>query len=427
MSEHVTPLTEPATGSSATGWVRHLAPRERRALAACWGGWALDGMDFQMYPFVIPTLMLAWHITGPQAGSLGTAVLLMSSLGGWIAGYMADRVGRVRTLQITIAWFALFSLLSGLAQSYEQFFAARALLGLGFGGEYAVGAVLLGETIRADRRGRTLGVMASASAAGWAVAALLYTVLFSVLPEQTAWRALFIAGTAPALAVVFLRRFISEPDIYQRSRALAGPGVAQAGPFEIFRPKLLATTVACSLLATGAQGGFFAITTWLPTYLGRVRGFSVASTGGYVGITVLGSFLGYLAGAYLSDRIGRRGTFLTFACGAFAIVLVYTLVPLSNAVLLPLGLPLGFFASGVFSATPAFFNEVYPTRCRALGLGFVHNFGRGIGAVFPFLVGLLTARLGLAAAIGTFAAGAYGLVFVIALIVPETKGRELSL
>jgi len=125
-------------------------------------------MDVQLYSFVIPTLIAIWGITRAQAGMLGTAALLVSAVGGWLAGWMADRYGRVRTLQAAILWFAVFTFLSGLAQNFEQLFAARALMGLGFGGEWAAGAVLLGEVIRPEYRGKALGMMQ----AGWAVVML---------------------------------------------------------------------------------------------------------------------------------------------------------------------------------------------------------------------------------------------------------------
>src|SRR5881296_2748598 len=165
----------------AFAWVSQLAPRERRAFIACFGGWALDAMDVQMFSFVIPALIATWGITRGQAGILGTAALLMSAIGGWLAGWIADRFGRVRTLQLAILWFAVFAFVSGLAQNYQQLFAARALLGLGFGGEWAAGAVLLGESIRAEHRGKALGTMQAGWALGWGVAAVLYAVFFSLL------------------------------------------------------------------------------------------------------------------------------------------------------------------------------------------------------------------------------------------------------
>src|SRR5437588_10022638 len=171
-----TPRAGTVQSAPAGSWLGQLTSAERRTFFACAGGWALDAMDVQMYSFVIPTLIMVWGITRGQAGELSTASLLVSAVGGWLAGWIADRFGRVRTLQIAILWFAVFTFLSGLAQNYEQLFAARALLGLGFGGEWAAGAVLLGESIRAEHRGKALGMMQAGWAVGWAVASLLYAV-----------------------------------------------------------------------------------------------------------------------------------------------------------------------------------------------------------------------------------------------------------
>src|SRR5215468_12233659 len=124
------------TRNRALAWVSELAPRERRAFAACVGGWALDAMDVQMYSLVVPALIATWGLTGRQTGNLQTAALLVSAVGGWLAGFIADRFGRVRTLQLAILWFAVFTFFSGLAQNYQQLMVARALLGLGFGGEW---------------------------------------------------------------------------------------------------------------------------------------------------------------------------------------------------------------------------------------------------------------------------------------------------
>ena len=403
-------------------WWRELSPAERRTFWGCFGGWALDAMDVQFYSFVIPTLIALWHLSKGQAGTLATSALLFSAAGGWIAGLVADRIGRVRTLQITILWFATFTCLSGFAQSYGQMFIARALIGLGFGGEWAAGAVLMGEVIQAKNRGKAVGSVQSGWALGWGAAAILYTVVFSLFPDQWAWRVLFFMGILPALLVVYIRRYVEEPEVFRRQSADAS---ARGNFLEIFSPGILRTTALAALLATGAQGGYYAVTTWLPTYLKTVRGLSVLNTGGYLGVVIAGSFTGYIVSAYLSDRLGRRRNFFVFAIGCMAAVLVYTHVEVTNTQMLLLGFPLGFFASGIFSGMGAFFTELFPTRIRGSGQGFSYNFGRCVGALFPSLVGYLSATMPLGRAIGVFAASAYAVLFVAAVLLPETRGKEL--
>ena len=403
-----------------------LTKTERRAFAACAGGWALDAMDVQLYSFVIPTLIAIWGITRAQAGALGTAALLVSAVGGWLAGWLADRYGRVRTLQVAILWFAVFTFLSGLAQNFEQLFAARALMGLGFGGEWAAGAVLLGEVIRPEHRGKALGMMQAGWAVGWGTAALLYAFFFSVLPAETAWRVLFLVGIAPALLVFFVRRYVEEPAVYLETRSKLAAQGDRPSALEIFRPPLLRVTVLGGLMGTGAQGGYYAVTTWLPTFLRTERKLSVLDSAGYLAVSIVGAFCGYLAGGYLADKIGRRLTFLVFAIGAGVVAVTYTMVPFGDAAMLVLGFPLGFFASGVFSAMGPFFTEHFPTRVRGVGQGFAYNLGRATGAMFPTLVGLLSAQMPLGQAIGLFAGLAYATMAIAAFLLPETRGKVLA-
>ncbi len=417
---------EKDAAASRIGWLPALTLTERHVFNACFGGWALDAMNVQIYSFVIPTLIAVWGLTMGQAGVLGTAALLVSAVGGWFAGWFADRFGRVLTLQIAILWFAVFTFLSGLAQNYAQLFAARALLGFGFGGEWAAGAVLLGEVIRAERRGKALGLMQAGWAVGWGVAALLYALFFSILPAATAWRVLFMVGLAPALFVFYVRRYVEEPAVYLESKARLAASGERVSLLDIFRPPLLKVTFLGGLMGTGAQGGYFAVTTWLPTFLRTERRLSVLDSTGYLAVLIAGAFCGYLAGGVLADRIGRRMTFLVFAVCAATVAVTYTTVAFGNAAMLVLGFPLGFFASGVFSAMGAFFTENFPTRVRGVGQGFTYNVGRAAGALFPALVGILSAQMTLGRAIGLFAGIAYATMAVAAFLLPETKGKVLT-
>jgi MFS family permease len=409
-----------------TAWYAQMQPRERNTFWACTGGWILDAMDVQIFSFAIPAIIAAFAITNAEAGLIGTATLLTSAFGGWFAGALSDRFGRVRTLQITIAWFAVFTFLCGFAQNYAQLFTFRALMGLGFGGEWAAAAVLIGEVIRAEHRGKAVGAMQSGWAIGWGAAALLATWFFTVMPAETAWRALFWVGITPAVLVFFVRRFVDEPPLFaETQKNLAAVG-AKANFLEIFSPSILKTTLLTCLLSVGAQGGYYAITTWLPTFLRTERKLTVLGTGGYLAVIIIGSLIGYWVSAWLNDRIGRRANFILYACCSIATVLAYTQLPVDNTMMLFLGFPLGFFASGIFSGMGPFLTELFPTRMRGSGQGFAYNFGRGIAAMNPLFVGLLSAKLPLGQSIGVFAVLAYGLLIIAALLLPETKGRVLT-
>ena len=404
-------------------WFSELTRRERRTMAACFGGWALDAFDVQIFSFVIPTLLALWHISSGQAGELATITLLVSAFGGWLGGALADRYGRMRVLQVTILWYAIFTFLCGFAQNYGQLFVFRALQGIGFGGEWAAGAVLMGEVIRDRFRGRAVGLVQTGWAFGWGAAALAYTALFAFVRPELAFRVLFWLGILPALLVIWVRRNVSESDLAPREAAAAN-GVGHV--FSAMRPPYLATTWRLVLMVIGAQGGVYALATWLPTYLKTVRHLTSVGAGSYLLVHILGALCGFLAGSFLADAIGRKRTFLVSALGSIAMVLVYLLAPLGNGAILALGFPLGFVIYMMFPPMGPFMTELFPSAVRGTGQGFCYNAGRGIGALFPALVGWLTLRLGLGGAIVVFALFAYGLMLAGLVLLPETHGRSLE-
>src|SRR5437868_5821781 len=142
-------------------WYKSGTPREKKTFWACYAGWALDSYDMQMFSFLLPTLIGIWGLTKGEAGIVGTSALLSAALGGWIAGILSDRFGRVRILIFTVCWFTCFGVVAGFAQNFEQLLVARTLQGLGFGGEWAIGVALMAEVINPKNRGRALGFVQS--------------------------------------------------------------------------------------------------------------------------------------------------------------------------------------------------------------------------------------------------------------------------
>jgi MFS family permease len=318
---------------------------------------------------------------------------------------------------IMVTWFAVFTFLSGFTNSFEQLLVVRGLQGFGFGGEWAAGSVLIGEVIRGADRGKAVGTVQSAWAWGWGAAAILATIIFQVLPQEIAWRALFFVGILPALLVFYIRTKVPESTIFKQAKQAP----TRRGTLEIFGRELLPTTILGAALATGAQGGYYAITTFLPTFLRSERHLTVLGSGGYFAIIIIGSWCGYIVSAYLSDAIGRRKNFFAYAIGSLVIAIAYTQAEISDQLMLILGFPLGFFASGIFSDMGPVLTKLFPTSVRGAAQGFCYNFGRGIGALFPTLVGLLSASVALGTAIGIFAAISYAIVILATLVLPETR------
>lgn len=407
-------------------WLKETNQEERKTLLAAFLGYGVDAFDYMIYTFMIPTLIALWGMTKAQAGYIATGALVTSAIGGWLAGILADRYGRVRMLQVTVLWFSAFTFLSGFTHSPEQLFVTRALQGLGFGGEWSVGSVLIAEMISARHRGKAVGLVQSAWAIGWGISALAFWAVYALAEPALAWRVLFWLGVLPALLILYIRRNISDPQVFKDTQARLAASGQRSNFLLIFKPGILRTTVLASLLATGMQGAYYAVTTWLPTYLKMERNLSVLNTSGYLIVLIAGSFAGYLTSAWLSDRLGRRNGFMLFALCAGVLVICYTQLPITDAAMMVLGFPLGFFLSGIFSGMGAFLSELYPSDIRGSGQGFCYNFGRAVGSIFPAVVGIMGSSMSLGVAIGYMAAGAYLLVIVASLLLPETRGRELT-
>jgi MFS family permease len=411
------------------GWLRALGPNGRRAFAGAFGGYALDSYDYFTLPLSMVALAAYFGLDSGQTGLFTTVTLVVSAIGGAVAGVFADRFGRVKALMITVITYAVFTVACGFAPNYETLLVFRALQGLGFGGEWAVGAILVAEYASAKHRGRTLGAVQSSWAVGWALAAVVYTLVFSFLGNDLAWRVMFWTGALPALLVLWVRRRVHdapEATAAREQSARKGSFAAIFKPGTAETPGLLRTTIFAGLLSTGVQGGYYTLATWVPTYLKTERGLSVVGTGGYLTFLISGAFLGYLTGGYLTDRLGRRRNIWLFALLSAICILAYTHIPAgSNTLLLVLGFPLGFCMSAIFSGFGSYLSELYPTAVRGTGQGFTYNTGRAVGAVFPTLVGFLADSWGVGGAL-VFGAIGYGLAALALLGLPETRGKELA-
>lgn len=402
--------------------ISHPAPLDKNSRRAFWtvfSGFALDAIDIQIYAFALPVLLSVWSLSHTEAGLLATATLVSSAFGGWIAGLLADRYGRVRIMKLTILWFAIATCFCGLANNVEQLFIARILQGLGFGGELSVGAVFVGEMAPALFRGRMVGFAQSGWAVGWGIATACSLMILSYFPQELGWRVIFFIGLLPAILVFFFRCKLVESGAFRKSQDSTRWHAIFSGPF-------LGSTFKGSLLATGMHGGYWAIATWWPAMLLSERGLSLVSSGPYLAALIAGSFFGYAAGAYLGDWVGRKATLRCFALGGIVLTFTYSQLPVSDLHFLMLSFPLGFVATGMFGIISSILVELYPTELRGSGLGFCYNLGRAVAGLSPALIGGSAVMLGIGNAIAIFVAIAYGLVFLTTLFLLETRGSELK-
>jgi MFS family permease len=420
-----TPTSPPTTvGDEVTGsfaWFRSMSPQGRRAFKGAFGGYALDSYDFLVLPMAMVAIAAYFSLSTAQTGLLTTVTLLASAIGGVLAGVLIDRVGRVKTLMITVGTYALFTVLCGFATSYPMLLGFRTLQGIGFGGEWAAGAILVAEYAKPRYRGRVLAWVQSSWAVGWALAVIVGTTLMNNVDPDLAWRVLFWTGALPALLLVYVRRNVEDaPEVTER---LANKE-ARVPLSSIFMGGLARKTLFATLLSTGVMGGYYTFATWLPAYLKTERGLTVVGTGGYLFVLIAGAFCGYITAGHLVDRLGRKVAFALFAFLSAGLLMAYVNIPPgSNTLLLYLGFPLGFSASAIFSGFGSYLAELYPSVVRGTGQSFTYNVGRALGAIFPTAVGFSSAGVGGALIYGAIG---YGLALVALLGLPETRGSELT-
>lgn len=406
-------------------WLREVSPAGRRALVAAFAGWTLDAMDFVLYLLAIPALRAEFALDARQAGLLATVALLSSAVGGVYFGRVADRVGRTRALAATVLVYSFASLGSATSQSVTQLLVWRTILGLGLGGEWSAGAVLVAESVPAAHRGKAIGLMQS----GWAIGYLLATLAAGAILPLLGWRALFAFGVAPALLVIWIRRRLVEPEAFRRGRDGDRPVAAVRWTALLRRPLAARTGIAIAL-SSAVMFGYWGLFTWIPSFLAAPAseggvGLGLVRSTGWIVPMQIGAFFGYLSFGFAADRFGRRKSFAAYLGAAAALVLAYGALVREPWALLVLGPALGFFGHGYFSLFGAQLAELFPTAIRGTAQGLCYNAGRALSAFAPATIGALADARGLAAALGATAAFFVAGALLVTLL-PETRGLALD-
>jgi MFS family permease len=419
-----------AAAATAVPWHRTITREQWRVLAAAKFGWMLDAMDFMLYAMAIGQLRTYFGFGDDVAGMLGTVTLIMSGVGGLTFGYVSDRFGRTRALMATIAIFSLASLGAATSQTVVQLLLWRALLGLGMGGEWASGAVLVSETWPPAHRNKAISIMQSGWAIGYIFAAILAALILG-RPElgNTGWRWLFVAGVLPAFMTLWIRRNVREPEAWTRRQASRD---AHENPFKaIFGPALIGRTLRVILLGSAVQFAYWGIFFWLPSFLARPvdqggAGLGIGSLWWIIPVQI-GAYLGYLTFGFIADRLGRRRTFVLFMVGAAVLVLIYGRMGAQPTVLMLLGPVLGYFGHGYFSMFGSFVAELFPTAVRGTGQGTSYNVGRMAGAVAPYTIGALASLpgIGIGLALGLTSAF-FLLAAALVFTLPDRSGQPLE-
>lgn len=412
-------------------WWRGLTAKQWQVLVVAWLGWMFDVMDILMYNYVkTPACaeLLGLPPGHPDVAKWAGYILAIGlcgwSVGGIIFGVLGDKIGRTKTMVLTILVYSIFTGLAYFAQNVHQLALFRFLTGLGVGGEWAAGAALLAEVFPQRSRVWAACVLQAAASAG-----ILLAILISAAVGEH-WRHVFLVGILPAFLTIWVRLGLKEPERWQH--ATEAHARRELGSLrELFSPRFRKHTIVGVLLALSGVFGIWGANYWAPELLKLVAPEHKTLI---LNLQTIAQFLGFLFCAPLAEKIGRRFAFGFYFLGSLiATPLAYHASHgfLSAAVLVPL---MGFFTGGMFSGYIVYFPELYPTRLRATGAGFCYNVARITAAPGPAIMGLLQGAFATSFGMAPLAtlqwsATAIALIYLIGLAVlpwaEETRGRPL--
>jgi len=396
---------------------REERTNQRNAVLAGFLGWTLDAFDFFVLTFVLDDVARAFGKTRPDIALTITLALAMRPIGALVFGMIADRFGRRLPLMLNVIFYAVISVLSGLAPSYEVFLVLRMLFGVGMGGEWGVGASLALESASPRLRGLLSGVLQEGYAMGNLLAALAFRAVYvpvHALHPDFAWRAMFFIGGLPALLSLFIRARVKESAAWHEHRT-DWPTYRRS----IFRhwPRFLYLVLLMAMMNFMSHG----TQDLYPTFLQRQRMYSPSDTATLTMIANVGAILGGLCFGYYSDRRGRRRSMITAALCALIVVPLWIAAP--NTLLIACGgFLIQFFVQGAWGVIPAHINELSPGQLRGFFPGFAYQLGVLVASSITYIEALLAEHFTYAQSMGVLAGAVMLGVVLVTALGPEAHG-----
>jgi SHS family lactate transporter-like MFS transporter len=406
-------------------WWKEPTRDQWYAFVAAWLGWTLDAFDFTVFLLIMHAIAQTFHVSITAVTFVFTITLWMRLLGATASGWVGDRFGRKRPLMVAILGYSLCNFAAGFSPTFWFLFGARAVLGLFMGAEWPAGAALAMETWPIRSRGLMAGVLQGS----WGLGFLLSYAIYGLFFNSIGWRGLLWVGVLPALAVVYVRFFVKEPEVWAENRRLqrTQKREVKAPLFSIFKPGVLLNTLnACWFMASGFVL-YYSINVLFPTHLQVDLHMSPGAIG-EVGVAAnLIVFLSSIGWGWVADKIGRKPAQILPALIAIPIAPLYLLTHNFTLIWWAYVLQGAFGSGGFASQAPSYLAERFPTEVRATASGFCYHQGAIWGGlVAPILAFFATAwHLGFAIPmlVGTVVAATS---FTIAIALgPETKGKEL--
>ena len=384
---------------------------QRNAMLAGFLGWTLDAFDFFILTFVLATVAQDFNKTIPEIALTLTASLAMRPLGALVFGLMADRYGRKRPLMISIIFYSVVEILSGLAPNYTIFLLLRFLYGIGMGGEWGVGASLVMESVSAKRRGLLSGLLQEGYAFGFLLAAAAYYFVF----PHFGWRVMFFIGGLPALLTLFIRSKVKETEAWKAAKTSDWKeyGKAVSKHWKLFLYLVLLMSMM-NLISHGTQDLY-------PTFLQQQRHFDPHTTAIITMISMVGAIFGGLIFGYLSDKWGRKKMM------ALAVVLAILIIPLwmynGGSLIIALGaFAMQFMVQGAWGIIPAHINELSPGALRGFFPGFAYQLGVLIASGIGYVEAVLAEHVSYATSMEILAGTVLVLGAIVIMAGPEARG-----
>ncbi|MBV9861217.1 MAG: MFS transporter [Alphaproteobacteria bacterium] len=413
-----------ASARSVQPWWKEPTRDQWYAFIAAWLGWTLDAFDFTVFLFLLVPIAKEFNADLTLVVLVGSLTLWMRFVGAVAAGWMADRMGRRAPLMISILWYSACNFIAGFSPTFLFLLMFRTLLGIGMGAEWPAGAALAVETWPARSRGLMASVLQGSWALGYLVAALLFATVYDVI----GWRGMLWIGVLPALAVVWIRIYVKEPQVWldnqKKQIELKAPmRVPLAALFR--RGVILNTLSACWWLAS-AFTIYYSIFGLFATYLTKELHLSSAAVGWPLVFSNAATFLASFLWGGLADRIGRRWAMIVPAILGLFVVPFYLLSTDYTTILIAFSIQ-GFFAGAIYGQNPSYANERFPTEIRATAAAFCYHIGAVTAGFVTPILSWFAIEQGMGFAKPMLIGTSVGIVsFIIALLLgPETKGKVL--
>ena len=412
-------------------WWKEPTKDQWYAYFAAWLGWTLDAFDFTIFLLIMLPISKEFNVPLAAVTAVFAVTLWVRLLGATAAGWMADRWGRKAPLMISILWYSICNLFAGFSPSFGFLFFFRALLGFGMGAEWPAGAALAMESWPPRSRGLMSGVLQGSWGLGYALAAAAYGLLYTPLEhyhQGYGWRGMLILGVLPALACVWIRFYVKEPEVWAENQRIQATTQRQVKLplFAIFKRQYLWNTFTGCLWMAANFVVYYSIWALPGTYLQKELGWTPSQ----VAVPLFwGNMLVFLSACFwggLSDKIGRRWALMIPCTIAIFIAPIY--LTTTSAMVFTLGFLLqAFVVGGKDTLNPAWLSERFPTEVRASASGFVYHQGAIWGGfVAPVLVYFAVNRgMGFAAPMMYATMGSLVVLVIAVFLGPETKGKVL--